>query len=126
MPEPDHGTHGTDADCAISVEPILSPSARIAADGGPIHTMGRAGGDGAAAAASASEAASVSSEDAAAEDEEPAVVLEAAAAAAASASAERAASASGSFGFSDAWPQPAHTASAPVRCATSTISLTFA
>ena len=32
----------------------------------------------------------------------------------------------GSFGFSDAWPQPGQTASTPNRDAVSTISLTFA
>lgn len=41
---PDHLMHGTCADCATTVELILSPSARIAEAGGPRNTMLREGG----------------------------------------------------------------------------------
>jgi hypothetical protein len=37
MPSPFHGMHETPADCATSVEPILSPRMRITSDDGPMN-----------------------------------------------------------------------------------------
>ena len=72
---------GTPADCAMMVEPILSPSACMGPAGGPMKRMGRG--------CTASRLL-------------------------------------GSAGFSLAWPQPAHTASAPTLQAVSTMRRTFA
>mmetsp|Transcript_9171 Transcript_9171/g.18467 ORF Transcript_9171/g.18467 Transcript_9171/m.18467 type:complete len:223 (-) Transcript_9171:562-1230(-) len=77
-PSPLHGMLGTPAVCAKMLAAILSPSAAITFELGPMNLM------------------------------------------------PSASNASGSRGFSEAWPHPGHTASTPLSCAILTITSTLA